>query len=72
MNALAVVRGSCAIRGGSNEWVSELHASPDLQQPGVHQFTAISAASVPALWWRSTGSPRGSGGGGEDEKLGIE
>ena len=73
MNALAVVRCSCAIRGGSNEWVSELHTPPDLQQPGVHRRVRRrhDQAERPRAVVEEHGVAQGIGGGGEDEKLGI-
>jgi hypothetical protein len=37
MHATAVLRGSRAVGGGSNEWMRELHAPADLEQPSAHR-----------------------------------
>jgi hypothetical protein len=73
MHAVAVVCGSRSVGGGSDEWVRELDAHIDLEQPGVHR--RADRGDVDAEGRGGTveqhGVAQGFCGRGEDEQLGI-
>ena len=49
MHATAVLRGSRAVGGGSNEWMRELHAPADLEQPSAHRRVGSSHVEAERL-----------------------
>ena len=49
MHPLAVVAGGCAVGGGADEWVCELDAPTDVEQPCVHGRAGRSQVDAEAL-----------------------
>ena len=70
MDSMAVLGSGGAIGGGPDEWVRELDASPDLEQPGVDgrvDYRHVDAQGV-GRSAEQNGVPQRLGGGGEDEQ----
>ena len=73
MHAVAVVVGRRAVGGGSDEWMRELDARPDLEQPGFHRRVRCRHVETEGLGGtvEEHGVAEGLRGGGEDEQTGC-